>query len=853
MPTSSSDDSSPSRATKITSAFFDPFEIDDDMQFSAGRFAKISCSRSSGTSTTEKLTPVVSSESRDLFAVSTETDEFLTFPDPFASSQIDFQGPAERDLFNDASTWMTSSTLSTKFTNHEVNVAKTFRRGAFDSIDGGFTSSSDCGHVPLPPPGGVRPAHDKRPDEVFVRTPRPQYDALNAKPFTQFTSVSKPALLSESQWWEPAGSNREPFDPFAVDSTLHAFPVDKEQDDTDEIDKENHPIHYLPGHYAAAKANLRTRALKKVATTPLFPNLARKEGMGPTTHHFYKNDLQSEFSSSSRGQRLEPLSELGATKAAGSERKQAKVRVDQVLSSNSFVLSDRRFKPVEDSHAIVSRRLHSKDAVKVVSTDEKGVSLSTEDGAIKSQHSGFASSAALNSARSHLGETRVSKHVELDGIPVTRRHLHSETFFKDSTNEKDASPSVGATPPVAQPKGLISSAALNSTKARLEQSSAKMPKHDSSAGAPGSFLAERVEAARPEAVIRSRVDAASPTRRSKSDGPKDSSPIAANVKEIASGKALQEMLSVRFGKKQESQNRALTAQKPSDTPDEKADPMYEAAAREANGRFPLKEDPKYAKYFKMMKMGLPIGAVKNAMERDGLDPSVMDSDHSAPAGQESGGGVALKDDPKYAKYLKMMKMGLPMGAVKNAMERDGLDPSVMDGDHCAPAGQQSGRSVPLKDDPKYAKYMKMVKMGLPMGAVKNAIERDGLDPSVMDGDLSAPVGGAKGAEGGAALTPVPKDKYRRTRVHWQTHSTVRSNTIWAMVSRDPDVAELTVDDEELSSLFQAESKLTQQTTPTVMTEKGVVKVIDKKRANNGGITLARIKLTFEEIAAAVDC
>ena len=50
-------------------------------------------------------------------------------------------------------------------------------------------------------------------------------------------------------------------------------------------------------------------------------------------------------------------------------------------------------------------------------------------------------------------------------------------------------------------------------------------------------------------------------------------------------------------------------------------------------------------------------------------------------------------------------MGLPMPAVKHAMTRDGLDPDVMDGDHSKPAG---GSGVPLKEDPKYAKYFKMV-------------------------------------------------------------------------------------------------------------------------------------------------
>merc|ERR1740136_615713 len=86
-------------------------------------------------------------------------------------------------------------------------------------------------------------------------------------------------------------------------------------------------------------------------------------------------------------------------------------------------------------------------------------------------------------------------------------------------------------------------------------------------------------------------------------------------------------------------------------------------------------------------MGLPIGAVKNAIERDGKDGSVMDLDpekslksqlKSGDDDEEEDTGPPLKEDPEYEKYFKMLKMGLPIGAVKNAIERDGKDGSVMD-------------------------------------------------------------------------------------------------------------------------------------------------------------------------------
>jgi hypothetical protein len=191
--------------------------------------------------------------------------------------------------------------------------------------------------------------------------------------------------------------------------------------------------------------------------------------------------------------------------------------------------------------------------------------------------------------------------------------------------------------------------------------------------------------------------------------------------------------------------------------------------------------------------GLPIGAVKNSMQRDQQDPTIMDLDpdksldSQRPPEKIDGDGPPLKKDPAYEKYFRMLKMvsiydpvfmsvvlvielnifyickGLSVDAVKNAMQRDGLDPKIMDLDPQKPVSSQMKRDAddpPLKDDPKYNKYFKMLKMvsnicslvaslfntylplcllfdpmqGLPLGAVKNALQRDGLDPSVMDLD-----------------------------------------------------------------------------------------------------------------------
>ena len=60
-----------------------------------------------------------------------------------------------------------------------------------------------------------------------------------------------------------------------------------------------------------------------------------------------------------------------------------------------------------------------------------------------------------------------------------------------------------------------------------------------------------------------------------------------------------------------------------------------------------------------------MGAVKNAMQRDGENPSIMDMDPEKSVASQLqeeededilDDGPPLKEDPKYTKYFKMLKM-----------------------------------------------------------------------------------------------------------------------------------------------------------------------------------------------------
>jgi hypothetical protein len=59
-------------------------------------------------------------------------------------------------------------------------------------------------------------------------------------------------------------------------------------------------------------------------------------------------------------------------------------------------------------------------------------------------------------------------------------------------------------------------------------------------------------------------------------------------------------------------------------------------------------------------------------------PSPPPPPPSQPRGahQLSPSTILVKDDPMYAKYFKMLKYGLPVGACKIKMTAEGVDPSV---------------------------------------------------------------------------------------------------------------------------------------------------------------------------------
>lgn len=145
--------------------------------------------------------------------------------------------------------------------------------------------------------------------------------------------------------------------------------------------------------------------------------------------------------------------------------------------------------------------------------------------------------------------------------------------------------------------------------------------------------------------------------------------------------------------------------------------------------------------------------------------------------------------------------------------------------------------VRVADDPVYAKYFKMLKMGLPQDAVRHKMVMDEVNPKALELGQDAFVSQLQGAVWAAKTTaPTIKPKPRRKKLHWQPISddrlsSINRQTIWE--DKDDDV-ELDMDMAELESLFFASSdnkkKKATATQTKTMKRKQSVTLFDASRA-----------------------
>mmetsp|Transcript_9188 Transcript_9188/g.27369 ORF Transcript_9188/g.27369 Transcript_9188/m.27369 type:complete len:2459 (-) Transcript_9188:742-8118(-) len=268
----------------------------------------------------------------------------------------------------------------------------------------------------------------------------------------------------------------------------------------------------------------------------------------------------------------------------------------------------------------------------------------------------------------------------------------------------------------------------------------------------------------------------------------------------------------------------------------------EAGTRENSEELPLKDDPEYAKYFKMLRMGLAREQIVHAMQRDEKDPKILDLDPTKslesqiPDTDQSGDdNVSLKDHPEYSKYFKMIKMGLPREQVLHALKRDEKDPRILDLDPNKSLESQlfntndsEDAEPPLKDDPEYTKYFKMLKMGMPKEQVLHALQRDEKDPKILDLDpnksLKSQQSQSSEGDDGPALKDDPEFvKYFKMEKMGLPKDAIRNALV--RDGKDPAIIDL---DPSMSVEYQLKKSKSASASDKAVTKKKKKKVRRKK-------------------------
>lgn len=179
--------------------------------------------------------------------------------------------------------------------------------------------------------------------------------------------------------------------------------------------------------------------------------------------------------------------------------------------------------------------------------------------------------------------------------------------------------------------------------------------------------------------------------------------------------------------------------------------LKKLSSSESSSKKSVRNDPKYTKYVKMQKMGIPQGAVRHKMIQDGLETGDIDAffEGEEPVQktkiEEEKPKKNLQKDPKFSKYAKMKKMGIPDGAVRQKMLQEGVSGSDIDQFFGINSNKEKEKEKEeenkeemkkkkalLRGEDRFKKYIKMEKMGIPEGAIRHKM----MIENIPEGDIN---------------------------------------------------------------------------------------------------------------------
>ena len=309
------------------------------------------------------------------------------------------------------------------------------------------------------------------------------------------------------------------------------------------------------------------------------------------------------------------------------------------------------------------------------------------------------------------------------------------------------------------------------------------------------------------------------------------------------------------------------------------------------------------KYLKMLKVGLPKEMVISKMKQDRVDPKLLDaaeSDITQITEEKKSIPLPAPPPPRpgkdcfYNTFLPHFRTlsGIPPPRPPPVRNVVPPPPRPPPGNHPRPPPpapprpplQQpnldvdAGPKVPAAEHPVLTKFFKMLKVGLPKNFVERKMNEDNVDPKyihVEPTDLvpvnlpppSSQAGTSSNQPRTALLSALKKDPQANTPQSQQPkirkkklfltgidQKQLSEHSLWVEEDKEDDL-NIELDKDEFNRLFVEDiSSAANNAMKTIKPEqddkikkiKGIT-LINMKRAQNAGIALARIKLSYQDI------
>ncbi len=267
------------------------------------------------------------------------------------------------------------------------------------------------------------------------------------------------------------------------------------------------------------------------------------------------------------------------------------------------------------------------------------------------------------------------------------------------------------------------------------------------------------------------------------------------------------------------------------------------------------------RFKKMVKLKIPQSAIRNKMTVENVDTKIIEAvlGKTEPTPKKEkrevkSESLSSEDENVLAKYKKMMKMGIPPGAVRHSMVKDDVSSSLIDALFGSSSSEpaKTKKAIELNDDEKKKAelYKKMLKMGLPEDAVRHKMTMDNASKDLINvifnnGTSNSPGNGATLKRKKSGLMPIHWEKLSKEKVGQQS--------IW-MSAKKPRIDAKNIE-LELQQLFlkKPAGKIQRPSSKDNKTENKMAQILDINRAQMVSISLQSFKqFSLDELVAMIN-